>query len=132
MTDEPRPKRVMHRVLVVDDDHDLAELLREVLTFENCEVDVAGNGMEAMDCLRTGDYEAVLCDLMMPRIDGEVLYNDVVRDYPFLANRFLFITGQPSRKAGFSDFVWRTGNQLIEKPFDIQQLRTAIREVLAR
>ena len=132
MPDEPRPKRVMHRVLVVDDDHDLAELLREVLTYENCEVDIAGNGMEAMDCLRTGDYEAVLCDLMMPRIDGEVLYNDVVRDYPFLANRFLFITGQPSRKAGFSDFVWRTGNQLIEKPFDIQQLRTAVRDVLQR
>jgi hypothetical protein len=56
----------------------------------------------------------------------------VVRDYPYLANRFLFITGQPSRKAGFSDFVWRTGNQLIEKPFDVQQLRTAIRDVLQR
>jgi len=74
---------MMHRVLVVDDDHDLAVLLGEVLTYENCEVDIAGNGMEAMDRLRTGDYDAVLCDLMMPRVDGEALYNDVVRDYPF-------------------------------------------------
>src|SRR6266478_6484967 len=132
MVEEKREKKVMHRVLVVDDDHDLAVLLGEVLTFENCEVDIAGNGMEAMDRLRTGDYDAVLCDLMMPRVDGEVLYNDVARDYPHLANRFLFVTGQPSRKAGFSDFVWRTGNQLIEKPFDVQQLRLAIREIFLR
>ena len=132
MVEEKREKKVMHRVLVVDDDHDLAVLLGEVLTYENCEVDIAGNGMEAMDRLRTSDYDAVLCDLMMPRVDGEVLYNEVVRDYPFLANRFLFITGQPSRKAGFSDFVSRTGNQVIEKPFDIQQLRLAIREIFQR
>ena len=132
MVEEKRQKKVMHRVLVVDDDHDLAVLLGEVLTYENCEVDIAANGMEAMDRLRTSDYDAILCDLMMPRIDGEVLYNDVVRDYPFLANRFLFVTGQASRKAGFSDFVWRTGNELIEKPFDIQQLRTAIREIFLR
>ena len=122
----------MHRVLVVDDDHDLAVLLSEVLTYENCEVDIAANGMEAMDCLRTGDYEAVLCDLMMPRVDGEALYKDVAHDYPHLTDRFLFVTGQASQKAGFSDFVARTGNQVIEKPFDIQQLRTAVREMLQR
>ena len=132
MPEDKPPKRVMHRVLVVDDDHDLAVLLSEVLTYENCEVDIAANGMEAMDCLRTGDYEAVLCDLMMPRVDGEALYKEVARDYPHLAERFLFVTGQASHKAGFSDFVARTGNQVIEKPFDIQQLRLAIREIFQR
>jgi len=96
MLEEQRPKQMMHRVLVVDDDHDLAVLLGEVLTYENCEVDIAANGMEAMDRLRTSDYDAVLCDLMMPRVDGEAVYNEVVRDYPYLANRFLFVTGQPS------------------------------------
>jgi CheY-like chemotaxis protein len=132
MSEEKRPKRVMHRVLVVDDDHDLAVLLSEVLTYENCEVDIASNGMEAKDCLRAHDYAAVLCDLMMPRVDGQAVYDDVVRDYPHLSDRFLFVTGQPSRKAGFSEFISRTGNGLIEKPFDIQQLRLAIREVLQR
>jgi len=102
MPEDERPKRMMHRVLVVDDDHDLAVLLGEVLTYENCEVDIAANGMEAMDRLRTSDYDAVLCDLMMPRIDGEVLYNDVVRDYPFLANRFLFVTGSRRARPGLA------------------------------
>ena len=119
-------------MLVVDDDHDLAELLREVLTYENCEVDVAINGMEAMERLHAGDYEAILCDLMMPRVDGEALYHEVARQYPYLADRFLFVTGQASRKAGFSDFIYRTGNQLIEKPFEIQELRRAVREIFQR
>ena len=125
-------RQVMRRVLVVDDDYDLAQLLREVLTYDNCEVDIATNGMEAMDRLRTGEYDAVICDLMMPRVDGEVLYNDVVRQYPFLANRFIFVTGQASRKAGFSDFVERTGNYLIEKPFDLPGFRTAVQDTIQR
>ena len=132
MSEAKPPQQFMHRVLVVDDDHDLAVLLREVLTYENCEVDVASNGMEALDRLRTGDYEAVICDLMMPRVDGEALYHEVVRDFPYLASRFMFVTGQASRKAGFSDFVERTGNHLIEKPFEIQALRAAVRDTFSR
>ena len=62
MSEAKRLEQVMHRVLVVDDDYDLAQLLRDVLTYENCEVEIAGNGMEAMDRLRTGDYEAVIED----------------------------------------------------------------------
>jgi CheY-like chemotaxis protein len=122
----------MRRVLVVDDDYDLAQLLREVLTYDNCEVDIATNGMEAMDRLRAEEYDAVICDLMMPRIDGEVLYHDVVRQFPFLANRFIFVTGQASRKAGFSDFVERTGNHLIEKPFDLPAFRAAVQDTVQR
>ncbi len=122
----------MRRVLVVDDDYDLAQLLREVLTYDNCEVDIATNGMEAMDRLRAEEYDAVVCDLMMPRVDGEVLYYDVVREYPFLANRFIFVTGQASRKAGFSEFVGRTGNYLIEKPFDLPAFRAAVRDTIQR
>jgi CheY-like chemotaxis protein len=132
MTEVKRPQQTMYRVLVVDDDYDFAQLLREVLTYENCEVDIAGNGMEGMDRLRTGDYEAVICDLMMPRVDGQAFYIEAVQDFPHLANRFLFVTGQASRKAGFSDFVSRTENQLIEKPFDIQAFRLAVRETLER
>jgi two-component system, cell cycle sensor histidine kinase and response regulator CckA len=132
MTAAEPSKKVMHRVLVVDDDHDLAELLREVLTYENCEVEVAPNGMEAMERLHAGDYEAILCDLMMPRMDGEALYCQVSQQFPYLADRFLFVTGQASRKAGFSDFIYRTGNHLIEKPFEIQELRSAVCELFQR
>jgi CheY-like chemotaxis protein len=69
---------------------------------------------------------------MMPRVDGEAFYTQVARDYPFLADRFLFITGHAARRAGLTDFVERTGNSLLEKPFEIDQLRTALQELFAR
>jgi two-component system cell cycle sensor histidine kinase/response regulator CckA len=132
VTESKRPVEYVHRVLVVEDDYQLAELLSEVLTYENCIADIAANGMEAMDMLRGADYEAVICDLMMPRVDGESLYNEVIRQYPYLAEKFIFITGNPGRRAGLADFIYRTGNTLLEKPFEMEQLRTALKELFAR
>ena len=126
------PRQTIRRVLVVDDDYDLAQLLREVLTYDNCDVEIATNGIEAMDRLHTGEFDAVICDLMMPRVDGEALYNDVVQEFPFLANRFVFVTGQASLKAGFGDFVGRTGNVVIEKPFDLAVFRAAVHDAIRR
>ena len=128
----PPSKQMMHRVLIVEDDYHLADTLCEVLTFENCLVDVAANGMEARDKLRSADYDAIVCDLIMPMIDGEALYNDVAREFPYLADKFLFITGHASAKGGFTSFIWQTGNTLLEKPFEMDQFCAALRDVFKR
>ena len=132
MAEEARPKHLMGRLLVVDDDHDLAQLLAEVLTRENCVVDTAGNGMEALEQMRATDYDAVICDLFMPHMDGEELHHEVAREFPYLADRFVFITGQLERRGGASDFAVRTGNILLVKPFKVEQLRAALKDVLSR
>jgi two-component system cell cycle sensor histidine kinase/response regulator CckA len=129
MAEEKRPVQLIHRVLVVEDDHELADLLSEVLTYENCTADLASNGMEAMEKLRGYDYDAVVCDLMLPRIDGEALYQQVAQQYPYLSDRFLFITGHATHRGGHTDFIYRSGNSLLEKPFEIEQLRAALKEL---
>jgi CheY-like chemotaxis protein len=129
MTEEKRPVEIIRHVLVVEDDHELADLLSEVLTYENWTSDLASNGMEAMEKLRGADYDAIICDLMMPRIDGQALYNQVAQQYPYLADRFLFITGEAVRRGGLTDFISRTRNTLLEKPFEVEQLRTALKEL---
>lgn len=58
------------RILVVDDDELLRELLEMVLVVEGFEVDVAGNGEEALDRLQSSDFDLVVLDLMMPILDG--------------------------------------------------------------
>ena len=126
------PSQVMYRVLIVDDDYELADLLLEVLTMENCVPEHAPNGMEALDRLRTGQYDAVISDLMMPLMDGETLYKEVVKKFPYLADRFLFVTSQAARQSGFTEFISRTGNGILEKPFEVDQLRTALKELLRR
>ena len=69
---------------------------------------------------------------MMPRVDGEAFFEQVAKDYPYLSDHFLFITGQASRQAGLTDFITRTGNALLEKPFEIEQFRVALQELFAR
>ena len=132
MAEAPRPKQFMHRVLVVEDDYELAQLLCEVLTYENCTPEVAPNGMEALDRLRIENFDAVVCDLMMPRMGGEEFYEEVIKIYPYLADKFLFCSSQASSRGGLADFIYRTGNTLIEKPFEMDQFRTALQEMLSR
>jgi len=132
MADTSRPVQILRHVLIVEDDFELANVLAEVLTHENCVTEHASNGMDAFGKLRLADFDAIICDVMMPRVDGEAFYRQVAKDFPFLSERFLFITGQASRKAGLADFIARTGNALLEKPFEIEQLRTALRELFAR
>jgi two-component system, NtrC family, response regulator HydG len=132
MAEKQRPKQVMSRLLIVDDDNDLAQLLAEVLTHENCVVDTARNGMEALEQMRAADYDAVICDLLMLHMDGEELHREVAREFPYLADRFVFITGQAERHGRSSDFVMRSGNTLLIKPFEIEELRVALKDVLSR
>ncbi len=123
---------VMRRVLIVEDDYQLAEVIAEVLTFENCEPDIAANGMEALDRLRCGDFDAVVCDVMMPRVGGEDFYQEVTRRFPHLAERILFITGATTVRGGLTDFIARDGIPMLEKPFRVEDLRTAVRDLFSR
>jgi len=124
---------IMRRVLVVEDDYQLADVIAEVLTYENCEPDLAANGMEALDKLQSlGNYDAIICDVMMPRVGGEALYEQVALKHPHLARKVLFITGQSSARSGMTDFISRTDCLLLQKPFDVEQLRTMLHELLKR
>ena len=128
----PRPKAFIRHVLVVEDDYEFADMLAQVLTFENCTAEIAANGMEALDKMRGGNYDGIICDLMMPRVDGKTFFKEVEKLYPYMADRFLFVTGQASLRAGLTDFIRHTQNKLLEKPFEIEQLREAIRELFQR
>lgn len=69
-------------VLVVDDDHDLRETMRDVLEDEGYVVQTASNGQEALDCLRDGKFpEVVVLDLMMPVMDGWHFLDELKRDH---------------------------------------------------
>jgi len=58
------------RILLVDDDLDLGALLREYLESEGFRVDLAGNGVRGVELALTGGYDAVVLDIMMPRLNG--------------------------------------------------------------
>src|SRR5947207_13342511 len=80
-------------ILVVDDDQQLASALQWILADENFLVDVAFDGRAALLKVKAHEYDAVICDLKMPRLRGDEFYLKAKEIRPSLADRFIFITG---------------------------------------
>lgn len=58
------------RILVAEDEHDLNDLITQRLTMEHYSVDSCYDGEEALDYLRMAEYDALILDIMMPKLDG--------------------------------------------------------------
>jgi len=113
------------RVLVIDDDPLVARTISRALGVSH-QVITASSGAEALARLeRREHFDVFLCDLMMPQMTGMDLHAQVSAMAPHLAERFVFITG-----GAFTDrareFLARTRNPCVEKPFDFTQLRATI------
>src|ERR1041385_2416207 len=101
MKSDPRPENVqphintlqLRAVLVVDDNQQLASALQWILADENYLVDVAFDGEEAMLKVRAHEYDAVICDLKMPKLRGDDFYLQPNEVGPTFSARLLFITG---------------------------------------
>jgi two-component system, NtrC family, nitrogen regulation response regulator NtrX len=64
----------MAKILVIDDERSIRNTLKEILEFEKFEVEIAEDGIEGLEKLEKANFDVVLCDIKMPRMDGiEVL-----------------------------------------------------------
>ena len=116
-------------VLVVDDDRQLASALQWILADENFLVDVAFDGEEALLKVKVHEYDAVICDLMMPRLRGDEFYLKAEELRPELAERFIFITGFAS-DSELKDFLEGRGLKHLAKPFQIQELIDCVKMLI--
>ena len=116
-------------ILVVDDDQQLASALQWILADENFLVDVAFNGEDAMLKLKAHEYDAVVCDLKMPRLRGDEFYLRAKKMRPALADRFIFITGFAT-DPNIALFFNKHEVKYLVKPFVIQGLINCVKELL--
>jgi DNA-binding response OmpR family regulator len=116
-------------VLVVDDDKQLASALQWILADENFLVDVAFDGDEAMLKVKAHEYDAVICDLKMPRLRGDEFYLNAKEIRPSLADRFIFITGFAA-DPNIALFFNQHEVKYLVKPFAIQVLINCVKELL--
>jgi CheY-like chemotaxis protein len=113
------------RILVVDDEPSLGEALNRLLSDEN-EVVVVGDAAAALARLEGGErYDVVLCDLMMPVMDGIELHRCLSLTCPAEAGRMVFMTGG-AMTARVEAFFRRVPNLLLDKPIDLDGLRALI------
>jgi DNA-binding response OmpR family regulator len=134
-TQPAKPKPHVHSVelkalLVVDDDQQLASALQWILADENFLVDVAFDGEEALLKVKTHKYDAVICDLKMPRLRGDEFYLKVSEMRPSLADRFIFITGFATDPK-IAVFLTKRDVKYLVKPFVIRGLIDCVKEMLS-
>jgi CheY-like chemotaxis protein len=117
-------------VLIVEDERALASAVAEALTDAGLQVDHAGDGQEALACVRHANYDVVICDLKMPRVDGMTLYRAIAAATPELARRVIFVTGDVAGTDA-ERFLEESGCRWLAKPFRLSDLLRAVRETLA-
>lgn len=107
-------------VLIVDDETDLRELLREAFSDEGFHVEVAENGVEAMEQLaRMSEPCVVILDLVMPLMDGNEVWNAMQQDERLAGFPVLITTSDPSRAP--------RGVLTMRKPVDLDVLFDTVR-----
>ncbi len=116
------------RILVVDDEPYITDVLSSALTFEGFATDEASNGADAIEKARIGGYDFIVLDVMLPDIDGlEVCRR--LRDEG-IPTPVMFLTARDTSADKFAGLA--LGDDYVTKPFSIEELVARIRAVLRR
>jgi CheY-like chemotaxis protein len=117
------------RILLVDDDPTVNQLIIDMLSLDGYGVDTAPNGIAALEKIEGRRYDLILTDLHMPELDGAGLYRELAKRQTHPPQKIIFLTGT----AGISEahrLVQETGLPLLRKPFNVVELLELVRKVL--
>jgi two-component system response regulator PilR (NtrC family) len=120
-------KKQRKRVLVVDDEENIRQILKEYLNEFGYEVVCAVNGQEALQIYKNGRFDVILSDLVMRPVDGLELLSEVKKVDPDAI--FIMITGYPSIESAL-EAVKKGAKDYITKPFNIDEIRLKMERVL--
>jgi PAS domain S-box-containing protein len=123
----PRPLRV----LAVDDEPVILDLLVDVLSGAHHSVDTAATGQEALRKIERDRYDLILLDLKIPDTDGRRVFETICERWPALRDRVVFASGDTVH-AGTRAFVEWSGRPCIEKPFRLETLAEILAETSRR
>ncbi|MHA3978792.1 PAS-domain containing protein [Halovulum sp. GXIMD14794] len=123
--EDARTEPAATRVLVVDDEKEVADLNAEVLERGGYRTRTAYRAEDALGMLREDHFDVVVSDLNMPGLDGRGLYEVIVAEFPDLAPRTGFITGDTMGRAS-QGFLQESGRPYLEKPLSPAELRSFV------
>ncbi len=127
----PQNEIEIKSILLVDDDTELADTLKELLESRNFIVAVQPNGAAALREVQAIDYDVIVCDMLMPKMAGDMFYLAVKKIKPELAARFVFVTGHADNPK-VEAFLKSIDALVIFKPVLMEELVEMISLVLRR
>jgi CheY-like chemotaxis protein len=117
-------------VLVVDDDIELALTYQELLQTHGYQVSTAADGREALKLVMGQKVDAVVCDLGMPELTGDLFYREVGLARPQLLKRFIFLTANADNPL-YETFLNTVAAPVLSKPTSVDRLLGELESVLA-
>jgi CheY-like chemotaxis protein len=118
------------RILVVDDEVHVRLALKSLLASDH-EVEAAADGEAALALVGAAPFDVILCDLMMPRMSGREVYEQIRKQWPGLERRIVFVTGGAFIPS-LASFLESVDNLKLRKPFTIEQVLEQIHEARRR
>jgi two-component system NtrC family sensor kinase len=119
------------RILVIEDEPVVAQLIADVLSEEGHRPDVVLDSRKGMSLIARKRYGLVLCDLRMPHVSGRSLFEGLQKRRHPLCRRFVFVTGD-ALSPGVLQFLENTGVPFLAKPFLVDELKEVVRRALER
>ena len=118
------------KVLVIDDEESILQMMSETLAEDGYFVDVARDGEAALKRMSQSRYDLALCDWKMPGLNGQQVYERVRISDPDLSERMIFITGDVINDRA-QQFLHDEEKVCIAKPFSLAEFRAAVGKALA-
>lgn len=118
----------MHTILIVDDDHNIRELLRFYIQREGYKIIQAKDGQEALEFLMENDINLVIIDIMMPKIDGYALCKEVREEYDIPV---IMLTAKGEIQDKEKVFLAGSDDYIV-KPFEPKEVLFRIKALLRR
>jgi signal transduction histidine kinase/ActR/RegA family two-component response regulator len=119
------------RILVVEDEPSVAQLIVDVLREEGHQVEAVLESQEGLARLARMHYDLVVCDLRMPRLDGPAFYEALIRTGSPLQDHILFVTGD-TLALRTMQFLEKSKLPYLAKPFLVEELKLAVNRRLER
>jgi two-component system, NtrC family, sensor kinase len=118
------------RILVVEDEPTVAQLIVDVLREEGHHADAILDSHDGLTLISRNPYDLVICDLRMPRLDGPAFYDALVRSGSPVRDKILFTTGDTLAPRTI-EFLEPNGFPYLAKPFLVEELKLAVNRLLA-
>ena len=128
-TSRPRGQKTIGRILIVDDEPVICDVLARALSEKGYQTDSAANAKTALTKIAENGYEVCIIDVKMPQTSGKELYEMMKQRYPSSAEKVVFMTGDTVTPAT-EDFLASTGKPHLAKPFNSNEVIELVEETL--
>ena len=115
----------MKKVLLIEDQEDLRQSISDMLNYENFEVFTAANGSQGIELTNEKRPDVILCDILMPDMDGYEVLKKLKQKFSFLSIPFIFLTALSEREH-FRQGMELGADDYLTKPFTRKELIEAI------